>query len=240
MNEQPVQQGPTTDGPYCGVCTYPLAGLTDSSKCPECGGALVEVLRWPAMPMMGRRWRTEAEVFGMPVVHVALGPRPDEKIGRARGFIAIGDEAMGVVAVGGLARGVIAVGGFAAGGFTFGGFSLAALVAGGGMSGGLGFAWGGLAIGGIANAGVAIGGVASGGVAIGYLSRGGVAIGPNAWGPRTTAANVPEAWRVVEPFFGAPGGGIGSDKSVLIAGGSFVVTLVIAALVTVIALSKKR
>jgi len=31
--------------PYCGNCGYSLRGLTESSKCPECGKPIVEVLQ---------------------------------------------------------------------------------------------------------------------------------------------------------------------------------------------------
>jgi predicted Zn-ribbon and HTH transcriptional regulator len=30
--------------PYCGNCGYVLTGATETSKCPECGRPLVEVL----------------------------------------------------------------------------------------------------------------------------------------------------------------------------------------------------
>ncbi|MBZ0172460.1 MAG: hypothetical protein K8E66_08785, partial [Phycisphaerales bacterium] len=84
-------------GPYCAVCRYPLDGLTESSKCPECGNPLVEVLRWPDLPgpVTGKRWRSKASIWGKPLIHVASGPGPDGIRGKARGFIAIGDDAMG-------------------------------------------------------------------------------------------------------------------------------------------------
>lgn len=144
-------------GPYCGVCQYPLEGLTESSKCPECGGALVEVLRWPAAPgpATGKRWRSAATHHGKPLIDVAFGPGLDGPTGKARGFIALGDDAKGFVAVGGSARGVVAVGGGAAGVFAFGGGAAGVVLAvGGGAAGGV-FAVGGGAI--------SFGGMAAGG-----------------------------------------------------------------------------
>jgi len=145
------------DGPYCGVCDYPLEGLTESSKCPECGGPLVKVLRWPAAPgpATGKRWRSAATHHGKPLIDVAFGPGPDGPVGKARGFIALGDNARGFVAVGGAARGVVAVGGGAAGVFAFGGGAAGLVLAvGGGAAGGV-FAVGGGAI--------SVGGVIAGG-----------------------------------------------------------------------------
>jgi len=136
---------PEYDGPYCAVCNYPLEGLTESSKCPECGGPLVEVLRWPnaPSPATGKRWRSEATYRGKPLIHVAFGPGPDGPYGRARGFIAVGDQAVGFIAVGGGARGVVAFGGGAIGVFAFGGGAAGLVSAmGGGAVGGV-FAIGG-------------------------------------------------------------------------------------------------
>lgn len=149
-------------GPYCAVCNYPLEGLTESSKCPECGNPLVEVLRWPDLPgpVIGKRWRSKATVWGKPLIHIASGPGPDGIRGKARGFIAIGDDAMGFVAIGGMARGVIALGGGAIGVFAFGGGAAGIVSALGG-----GAAAGGLACGG----GALAGGVAAGGGAFGIL-----------------------------------------------------------------------
>jgi hypothetical protein len=114
------------------------------------------------------RARARWDLAGLPFYDIALGPDPSrgESMGRARGFIAIGDMATGVVAAGGFARGLLAVGGCAVGVLSFGGLSIGALAA-----------FGGLAIGGIAFGGGAVGGVALGGGAAGYYACGGAAAG---------------------------------------------------------------
>src|SRR5262245_11748699 len=93
--------------PYCSNCGYELTGLTESSRCPECGRPIVEVLtRGGAGFMeMGKRYRSKATLFGWPVIDVALGPKNGELRGRARGIIAIGDIATGAIALGGMTRG---------------------------------------------------------------------------------------------------------------------------------------
>ncbi|MCG3128869.1 MAG: hypothetical protein CHACPFDD_03765 [Phycisphaerae bacterium] len=163
--------------PYCGNCGYSLVGLTESSKCPECGKPLVEVLQ-RGRPFFrgGRRFRSELHVFGLPLVDVALGPHGDELTGKARGIIAVGDSARGWLAIGGRAVGFIAIGGVAIGFVSIGGLAIGLLTAlGGGAIGGL--CWGGGSVGAVAHGGGALGFVAEGGGAVGYYARGGGAYG---------------------------------------------------------------
>lgn len=168
-----------TSDPFCGNCGYQLTGLTDSSKCPECGRPIVEVLQRDQPLPHGRRYRSATRVFGLPLVDVAIGPHGKERLGRARGIIAIGDIAVGFVAVGNLvAVGILSFGGVAG----LGVLSLSALAVGivalGGLAAG-GYAYGGLAAGVIATGGFAAGWLAVGGMAIGHYAAGGAAIGPH-------------------------------------------------------------
>jgi hypothetical protein len=65
-----------------------------------------------------RRYRSAAQILGIPLVSIAMGPDPtsDQLRGVAKGFVAIGDVAVGVVAIGGVAVGGVALGGLAIGG----------------------------------------------------------------------------------------------------------------------------
>lgn len=162
----------STTEPFCGNCGYQLTGLTESSKCPECRKPIVEVLqRGQALPH-GRRYRSATHVFGLPLVDVAIGAHGKERVGRARGIIAIGDIAVGFVAIGNLlAIGIVSLGGAVG----LGVLSLSAMA--------LGFlAFGGLAAGGWAYGGLAAGVIATGGLAAGWLAVGGMAIGNYAAG----------------------------------------------------------
>lgn len=215
--------------PYCGDCGYDLTGVTESSKCPECGGALVDVLMRPALELKGgKRYRSKARIMGMPAIDIAIGPHGDDPVGRARGFIAIGTDARGMVALGGRAVGVVAAGGMAIGGFTMGGMSLGAISAMGGMAIG-GLAQGGWGMGILAQGGGASGVIAQGGMAIGWIVRGGGGFGTHRISPGGNDS--PLATSVFDTL-AYPFGGLPFDPSMLFAslGGTVLVHLAIAAI----------
>ena len=90
-------------------------------------------------------YRSETELFGLPLVHVARGIDPKTGFFRvAKGIIAIGDVAVGFVALGGIAVGAIAIGGLGLGLLAIGGLAFG-LITFGGLSVGLVFALGGIA-----------------------------------------------------------------------------------------------
>jgi hypothetical protein len=152
----------TDDTPYCKNCGYILAGLIDSSKCPECGQPIVEVLVRDSFPgAKGYRYESPMRIAGLPLLSVASGPHGRERFGKPRGIIAIGDHPRGVVAIGGMPVGVIAIGGVARGIISFGGVSIGVV------------AIGGCTIGAAALGGIAAGLYAFGGMAAYILSGAG-------------------------------------------------------------------
>jgi hypothetical protein len=76
-------------------------------------------------------YRSETELFGLPLVHVARGIDPRTGFFRvAKGIIAIGDVAVGFLALGGIALGGIAIGGLGLGLIAIGGLALGAITIG--------------------------------------------------------------------------------------------------------------
>jgi RNA polymerase sigma factor (sigma-70 family) len=115
-----------------------------------------------------RRYQSRARFLGLPLLAIAQGPDASrgERIGIARGWIAIGDIAFGgLVGIGGIGIAPISLAGLGIGLLSIGGLALGALALGGASfgflsCGGLAFGWK-LAIGGLAFAHeIALGGIA--------------------------------------------------------------------------------
>ena len=133
----------------------------------------------------GMDYRSNATLFGLPLIHVTSGVDPETgKVRVSKGIIAIGGRAHGVLAIGGFATGVIAFGGGAIGLLAFGGLAIG-LFSFGGLAIALAFALG----------GGAIAPIALGGGALGYMVLGGGALGVH-----VLAANIQDP--VAQQFFG--------------------------------------
>lgn len=149
--------------PYCGACGHRLTGLVDSSKCPECGRPIIDVVTRAGK--LGSRFRSETTLFGLPLLDVAFGATHEQSKGSARGIFAVGDNAKGFVAIGGKATGIVAVGGTAIGVFALGGFAFGLV------------SWGGISIGAIAAGGLVLALLGCGGLCAGIVAAGGVCVG---------------------------------------------------------------
>lgn len=158
--------------------------------CPECGREVSD--QAPACPQCGYpmrggygyEYRSERELFGLPLVHIVSGNRIDPATGKlrvAKGIIAIGPIAIGGLALGGSAIGVVSFGGAALGLIAVGGAAVGVLLALGGL---------------------AIGLVAIGGAAIGYYALGGGVIGVHALGGNAQDPNLGEFFREHFPHVG--------------------------------------
>lgn len=199
---------------FCSNCGYTLDNLTESSKCPECGKPIVDVLvrEKHAFGAAGRskRYESEARLFGLPVISIAMGPDEFGRPGTAKGIIAIGDRAIGGIAAGGASVGVVAAGGIGVGVCGMGGMGVGALVAMGGGAVGTGLSVGGGAVGAIATGGGAVGIVAQGGGAAGVYASGGGVYGKYVISPNRSD---PEAVQMFDNLSWVVGQGIGSTST---------------------------
>lgn len=131
-------------------------------------------------------FRSKKTLFGLPLVHINLGPG----FCMAKGILAIGNVSIGVLSLGGISLGGLCFGGLSAGLIGVGGAALALLFAVGGLSIGI-LAIGGQAIGVLTLGGLSVGMFSIGGaafashVAIGGYAEGHVAIGHTAHGAKT-------------------------------------------------------
>ena len=109
----------------CDECGSRISGK--AVACAQCGNpvrhvtGLVPVLRW------GFEWRSKAELFGWPLIHIAIGwSKKTGKLMVAKGIIAIGQFGIGLITVAQFGVGLLfGLGQFVTGVLAIGHFALA-------------------------------------------------------------------------------------------------------------------
>jgi zinc-ribbon domain len=93
----PNTSSATGDLTSCSDCGHQISSRAPT--CPNCGapGPAHNKITY-GKPDWGFEWRTEAEIAGWPLVHIAFG-RKNGKLRIARGWIAIGQFGLGLITV---------------------------------------------------------------------------------------------------------------------------------------------
>ena len=90
--------------------------------CPNCGAPYPARSSWDGW---GFEYKSQAELFGLPWLHISFKFRPNRMPVPARGVIAIGQFAAGLVTVSQFGIGLFSLGQFALGGFAVAQFGAA-------------------------------------------------------------------------------------------------------------------
>ena len=86
----------------------------DAFVCPGCGAPYPAKPKWDGW---GYEYKSEATLFGLPLVHVSFKYRPNRAPVVARGIVAIGQFGCGVITIAQFGVGVVTVAQFALAGF---------------------------------------------------------------------------------------------------------------------------
>jgi hypothetical protein len=196
------------DQPFCSNCGYRLTGLVDSSKCPECGRPLVEILTRKSFNRpRGFRYTSKAMLFGLPVLDIAFTNRRGDRMRVAKGIIAVGNVACGGIAIGVVAVGVVPIGIVATGLFSIGMVAIAIFCA-----------MGDVALGSLAAGNVVVGLLASGFIAVGCAAQGRVATGEfvRTFSLKPASHGTPRVFEIFSWYFGRTFGGESIIQSLLV------------------------
>jgi hypothetical protein len=86
----------------------------DAVACPHCGAPFPAKEKWDGW---GWEYKSEASMFGLPILHISFKYRPNRVPVVAKGIVAIGQFGCGVFTIAQFGVGVVTVSQFAAGFF---------------------------------------------------------------------------------------------------------------------------
>jgi len=104
----------------CRSCRRPVS--EDALSCPQCGAPYPARERWDGW---GFEYKSQAELFGWPLLHISFKYRPNRMPVVARGIVAIGQFGIGVFTIAQFGIGLVGVAQFALAGFALAQFGAA-------------------------------------------------------------------------------------------------------------------
>lgn len=96
----------------CRECQHQIS--EQATACPQCGAPYPAKEAWDGW---GYEYKTQAKLFGLPLLHVAFKYRPNRTPVVARGIIAIGQFGCGVVCISQFGVGLFSLSQFTLAGF---------------------------------------------------------------------------------------------------------------------------
>ena len=104
----------------CRECSHQVS--EQAFACPNCGAPYPARDKWDGW---GFEYKSEAQLFGLPLLHISFKYGPNRMPVPARGVIAIGQFAAGLVTISQFGIGLFSLGQFALGGFAVAQFGAA-------------------------------------------------------------------------------------------------------------------
>ncbi len=104
----------------CRECRHEVS--EQATSCPKCGAPCPAKATWDGW---GFEYKSEANLFGLPVLHISFKYRPNRVPVPARGVIAIGQFACGLVTISQFGIGLVSISQFTVAGYALAQFALA-------------------------------------------------------------------------------------------------------------------
>jgi len=104
----------------CRDCRHEVS--EQAMACPHCGAPYPAKDKWDGW---GYEYKSQAEIMGLPLLHVSFKYRPNRRPVVAKGVIAVGQFACGIFTLSQFGIGVVSVSQFTVAGFALAQFALA-------------------------------------------------------------------------------------------------------------------
>jgi len=104
----------------CRECRHEIS--EQAFSCPHCGAPYPAKEKWDGW---GYEYKSEATLFGLPLVHISFKFRPNRRPVPAKGIISIGQFGMGIINFSQFGIGLISISQFTIAGFALAQFGIA-------------------------------------------------------------------------------------------------------------------